>query len=201
MSPPPCTLFWPRKRIAAAAPAADVSRQQREVDEREHVVDRVVVLGDAQRPADHRLVGARVGEGGFANDVRRNAGRALAEFERVRLDRCAIRVEPVVRIRDEALVGEAGVDDLARHRVGQRDVAADVKAHPDVGPLGRLRPPRIDHVEPRRRSGFPSADGGTRSGAPRGRSIPRGGRHPSPPLRGRSSCLHPHRILSPDRRR
>ena len=29
-----------------------------EVDQREDVVDRVVVLGDAERPADHRLVGA-----------------------------------------------------------------------------------------------------------------------------------------------
>ena len=41
------------------------------------------------------------------------------------------------------------MDDLAGHRVGQSDVAADVKPHPDVGPLGRLGPPRIDHVEPR----------------------------------------------------
>ena len=57
--------------------------------------------------------------------------------------------KPVVRVRDEPLVGEAGVDDLARHRVGQRDVAADVQAHPHVRPLGGRRPPRIDHVEPR----------------------------------------------------
>ena len=31
----------------------------------------------------------------------------------------------------------------------ERDVAADVEAHPHVGPLRRRRPPRIDHVEPR----------------------------------------------------
>jgi hypothetical protein len=40
------------------------------------------------------------------------------------------------------------VDDLAPDRVGQGDVAADVEAQPDVGPLGRARPPRVDRVEP-----------------------------------------------------
>ena len=41
------------------------------------------------------------------------------------------------------------MNDLARHRVGERDVAADVQAQPHVGPLGGRRPPRVDHVEPR----------------------------------------------------
>jgi hypothetical protein len=40
------------------------------------------------------------------------------------------------------------VDDLARHRIGQGDVAADVEAQPDVGPLGGARPARVDRVEP-----------------------------------------------------
>ena len=81
------------QRIAAAAPAADVAGEQREVDQREHVVDGVVMLGDAERPAHHRLAGARVGVRGFANHVGGNAGRALAELERVGLDGLAIRVE------------------------------------------------------------------------------------------------------------
>ena len=44
------------------------------------------------------------------------------------------------------LVRPAG-DDLARHRVRQRDVGADVEARPHVGPLGGCGPPRIDRVE------------------------------------------------------
>ena len=54
MSPPPCTLFWPAQRVDPGAPAADMAGQQAEVDEGEHVVDRRVMLGDAERPADHR---------------------------------------------------------------------------------------------------------------------------------------------------
>ena len=50
---------------------------------------------------------------------------------------------------DELAVRETGGDDLAADGVGQRDVAADVEAEPDVGPLGRGRPARVDRVEPR----------------------------------------------------
>ena len=32
--------------------------------------------------------------------------------------------------------------------VGERDVAADVEAQPDVGPFGRARPARVDRVQP-----------------------------------------------------
>jgi hypothetical protein len=39
------------------------------------------------------------------------------------------------------------MDDLAGDRVGQGDVAADVDAQPDVRPLGRARPARVDRVE------------------------------------------------------
>ena len=41
------------------------------------------------------------------------------------------------------------MDDLARHRVRERDVGADVEPEPAVGPLRRRRPPRVDHEEPR----------------------------------------------------
>ena len=74
MSPPPCTLFWPRSGLQPRAVAADVAGQQREVDQREDVVDRVVVLGDAERPADLRAVGARVG----VRDVPDHVGRDAA---------------------------------------------------------------------------------------------------------------------------
>ena len=39
-------------------------------------------------------------------------------------------------------------DDLAADRVGKGDVAPDVEAEPDVGPLRAARPARVDRVEP-----------------------------------------------------
>ena len=50
-------VVLPAQRVEAAAVAADVAGEQRQVDEREHVVDRVVVLGDAERPAQLGPVG------------------------------------------------------------------------------------------------------------------------------------------------
>ena len=47
-----------------------------------------------------------------------------------------------------SLVREAGVDDLAGHRVGQGDVGAHVEAEPQVGPLGADCPPRVDGDQP-----------------------------------------------------
>jgi hypothetical protein len=47
------------------------------------------------------------------------------------------------------MVHQAGRDDFAPDGVGQRDVAADVQAEPDVGPLGRRRASRVDRVEAR----------------------------------------------------
>jgi len=43
---------------------------------------------------------------------------------------------------------EALVDDLAGHRVGQGDVAADVEPEPQVGPLGGASAARIDRDQP-----------------------------------------------------
>ena len=49
---------------------------------------------------------------------------------------------------DERLVRQTGGDDLAAHRVRQGDVGADVESDPDIGPLRRGRPPRIDREQP-----------------------------------------------------
>ena len=43
------------QRLQAGAPLADLAGQQREVDQREDVVDGVVVLGDPERPAELRV--------------------------------------------------------------------------------------------------------------------------------------------------
>ncbi len=124
------------QRVHAAAVAPDVPGQQGEVDQGEHVVDRVVVLGDAEGPADHRPWRRREGVGQLADRRRRDAGLALGVFERVALDLGLVGVEVARRALDELAVREAGGDDLARDRVRERDVAADVEAEPDVGPLG-----------------------------------------------------------------
>ena len=137
------------QRVDAAAVAADVTGQQHQVDERQDVVDRVVVLGDAERPADHRprRRGERVGQ--LADGLGRDAGLALGVLERVRLDLGLVGVEVDGRALDELAVLEAGRDDLAGHRVGQGDVAADVEPEPAVGPFGGGRPARVDRVQAR----------------------------------------------------
>jgi len=139
----------------ARAVASDVPRQQREVDQRKDVVDRVVVLGDPERPAELRAVGARVRVRELADRVGRNAGDALGLHERPRLDRRAVLLVAGRRARDELLVHEPGRDDLATHGVRERDVRADVDAEPEVGPLR-----------------------GTRCGADRSRSASRRGARP-----------------------
>ena len=142
-------VVLPAQRVEPRAVAADVAGEEGEVDQREDVVDRVVVLGDPERPADHGPVGARVGVRGLADHLRRHAGEPLALVERERLDGRGVLVEALGRALDEGAVVQAGVDDLARHRVRERDVRADIEPEPAVGPLGGGRPARIDDVEAR----------------------------------------------------
>ena len=73
-----------------------------------------------------------------------HAGLTLGPLERAGLDGLAVGLEAGRGARDEGLVGEAGVDDLAGHGVGQRDVRADVESEPEVRPLGRAGAPRVD---------------------------------------------------------
>jgi len=40
------------------------------------------------------------------------------------------------------------MDDLAPDGVREGDVRPDVETEPDVRPLGRIRPPRVDRVQP-----------------------------------------------------
>ncbi len=70
------------QRVEPGAPATDVTAQQGEVDEGEHVVDGVVVLGDAERPAQLGAVGAGVGVGQLADGLGRDAGDRRATLER-----------------------------------------------------------------------------------------------------------------------
>src|SRR5262249_31581284 len=50
------------------------------------------------------------------------------------------------RVRDELLVGQSGVDDLAADPISERDVRANVETEPGVGPFGRLGATRINRI-------------------------------------------------------
>ncbi len=87
--------------VEAAAIAADLPGEECEVDQRQHVVGGVVMLGDAEGPADHRPVGLRV----FDRDVldRRGGhpGLLLRDVQRVRLDAAREIAIPGGRALDE----------------------------------------------------------------------------------------------------
>ena len=136
------------QRVDAAAVPPDVPGQQHERDEGQDVVDRVVVLGDAERPADHRLVGGGERMGQVADGLGRDPGLALGVFERVGLDAGPVRLEALGRVADEPLVLEPGRDDLAPDGVGERDVGAHVETEPPVGPLGAARAAWVDGEQP-----------------------------------------------------
>ena len=136
------------QRVEPRAEPPDVAAEQGQVDQREDVVDGVVVLRDPERPADHAAVGARERVRRLADHLGGNAGQPLALGERERLHRGRVVVVALGRVVDEGAVREAGVDDLARHRVRERDVGADVEPEPAVGPLRRGRAARIDDEEP-----------------------------------------------------
>ncbi len=83
----------------------------------------------------------------FADGLGRDARLALGVLERVRLDLCLVGVEVGRRAPDELEVLETGRDDLAGHRVGQGDIAADIEPEPAVGPFRGGRAARVDRVE------------------------------------------------------
>ena len=93
MSPPPWTLFWPRSGQTPEPQRPTCPVRSDEVDQREDVVDRVVVLGDAERPAELRLLRLRVRVRDVADRRRRHARLALGVLERVLLDALAVGLE------------------------------------------------------------------------------------------------------------
>ena len=172
MSPPPWTLFWPRSGLSP-----DPYRPTCPVSSASEISARTLSTAlwcsvMPERPADHRPVGLRVGVRGLADRGRGDARLALRVLERVRLHGGPVRLEAGRGAVDELAVLEAGGDDLAPHRIRQRDVRAHVEAEPQVGPLRR----RSSGAGPRRSAAHPgsppSGGGGRRSGASPGRSMP-----------------------------
>ena len=130
-------VVLPAQRLHARAVAADVAAEQREVDQREDVVDRVVVLGDPERPADLRAVRLAEQVRRLVDRIGGNPRHARRLVERPLLDGLAERVVAGRRALDELRVHELRVDELARDRVRERDVGADIEAEPQVRPLRR----------------------------------------------------------------
>ncbi len=93
MSPPPWTLFWPRSGLSPLPVPTDVAGEQGQVDERDDVVDAVVVLGDAERPAQLGPVGPGVGVGEGGDVVGSDTGHLLGPLQGPRLDRRGELVE------------------------------------------------------------------------------------------------------------
>ena len=89
------------QRVEAGAVSAHMAGQQRQVDQGEDVIDRVVVLGDPERPADHRPVGAGVGVGHLADRARGDARFLLGVGERVGLHGLPVRLEARRGVLDE----------------------------------------------------------------------------------------------------
>jgi len=137
-------VVLPAQRLQPRTNAADAADKQRQVDQRKHVVDSVVVLGDPERPAHLGVlrVAPRMRE--LTDRVGGHTGHALCFFERPRLDGLAVRVVTGRRTRDELLVDQPGGDPLARDGVCERDVGADVEPEPQVGPLCRRGAARVD---------------------------------------------------------
>ena len=140
-------VVLPAQWIEAGAVTTDVTTQQRQVDQRQHVVDGVVVLGDAQRPAHLGAVGASVRVRELDDCLDGYAGDLAATDEGPLLDRRGIRLEAGGGPIDEVAVDQTRMDDLTGNRVAEGDVGADVVAEPEVSPLGRRRTARVDHEQ------------------------------------------------------
>ncbi len=106
------------------------------------------MLGDAERPTQLRPIGTRVRVRNLTDHLGRHTRFHLAPVEGPRLDRLGVDVEVDRRPVDEGFMGQAGVDDLSRHRVRQRDISAHVEPHPYVGELCGRRAPRIHDEQP-----------------------------------------------------
>src|SRR5439155_19302691 len=109
----------------------------------------VVVLCDAERPADHPALRTSVLEGHLFDRGRWNTGLCFRPLEGVGLNAPSELLVTGGCSLDELFVGQPGVDDLPRHRVRQPYVATDVDPEPYIGRTGGARAARIDGNQPR----------------------------------------------------
>ena len=141
------------QRVEAGAVATHVPAQQRQVDERQDVVDGVVVLGDAQRPAQLGPVRPGVGMGQFPDQLGRDPGLRLGPGQGPLLHAGGELVEAGGGPFDETAVLQPGGEDLPGHGVGQGDVGAHVQGtarRRRIGPSTSRRGSTTNSFAPRR---------------------------------------------------
>jgi hypothetical protein len=105
-----------------------MARKKRKVDERDDIVNCVVMLGDAERPAKFGARRLCVGVGRLTDHFGGDTRFARGAFQGVFLDACFVSFETAGRMLDEFLVREAGGDDFAAHGVGQGNVRAHIQS-------------------------------------------------------------------------
>src|SRR5262249_42622858 len=84
-------VVLPAQRANAAAIASNVSGYQSEINQSNYVIDRIVVFGNAERPAKLGAAGFGVSMGGPANNLSRYAGFFFGALQRVFLYMCFVR--------------------------------------------------------------------------------------------------------------
>ena len=137
-------VVLPAQGIEPGAETPDVAGEERQVDERVDVVDRVVVLGDPEGPADDGAVGRRVAARDPADLLGGDAGLALRPLGRGGGDRRAELLVAAGAVVDEPGVLKALGDDDVRDGVGEGDVRAHAEGDVLVGPAGARGPAGVD---------------------------------------------------------
>src|SRR5260370_40901991 len=108
--------------IHTAAVAAHVSGEQRQVDQREHVVHGVVAFSEAKGPADLRALRFSILMCRLADHVRRNASVALGALQSVFFYMCFVSFKTAGLACDKFFVRQSRGRDFARNAIRQRDV-------------------------------------------------------------------------------
>ena len=123
-------------RHQAGVRPADHAAQQREVDDRLHVVDAVHVMRDAHRPAEDDVLCRDVHVGDTGDRLARSTpGGRLDRAPVVVSTRARNAAKPSVCCVDEAEVTSAAFDHQLGDAGQQREVAADVRLHVEAGDL------------------------------------------------------------------
>ena len=135
--------------VHAAAITADVAGEEREIYEGHNIIDSVVMLGDAERPADDGALRFGICVRRPADDFRGNAGFTFRALQGIVFNALAIGAESARGVVDKPPAGETGNDDLPTHGIRERDVGTHIQAQPHVGPPRRGRASRVNNKHPR----------------------------------------------------
>src|SRR5438309_4687910 len=101
----PLNVVLAAQRVETTAVAAHVTGEEAEIDESENVVYRVVMLGDAERPADLRALSPGVSVRGLPDDCGGHASLTLRALERVLLDAFPVALKSADGVLNEPFIG------------------------------------------------------------------------------------------------